>query len=206
MLNSAIALFSQRGFDGTGLPAIAAESGVTVPLMLYHFKSKELLWREAVTEVYRRVETHIVGFQEAIEQAQGREFYRLCSRAHITALAAHPEYMRILFQEGTHQSERLKWMVETHQSRMSAMLLAIIDRAQREGLVPKMDLAHAKFIISGAFCLPIVLAAEVKLVSGEDALSPAFIEKHIEHCLALLFPPETPPPETPPVRARRRSA
>lgn len=81
VLNSAIALFSQRGFDGTGLPAIAAESGVTVPLMLYHFKSKELLWREAVSEVYRRVETHIASFQPAIEQSQGRDFYRLCSRA-----------------------------------------------------------------------------------------------------------------------------
>jgi TetR/AcrR family transcriptional regulator len=190
VLDAAIALFSRRGFDGTGLPAIAAECGVTVPLMLYHFKSKDLLWREAVTEVYRRVDSHIEGFRAAIDAAQGREFYRQCSRAQITALAAHPEYMRILFQEGTQESDRLTWMVENHQGRMSTTLMAIIGRAQDEGLLPKMDLAHAKFIISGAFCFPIVLAAEMKLVSGQDALAPEFIERHIEHCLNLLLPAE----------------
>lgn len=96
--------------------------------------------------------------------------------------------MRILFQEGTQESERLTWMVQTHQSRLSTVLMQIIGRAQREGLLPEMNLAHAKFIISGAFCLPIVLAAEVKLVSGEDALSPEFIDRHIDNCLQMLFP------------------
>jgi TetR/AcrR family transcriptional regulator len=188
VINAAIALFSQRGFEGTGLPAIATESGVPVPLMLYHFKSKDLIWKEAVSEVYRRVEEHIDTYRELIESAQGMSFYRLVSRAHITALAKHPEYMRILFQEGTCESERLTWMVEKHQNKMSDSLIAIIDRAQREGLLPAMNLAHAKFIVSGAFCLPIVLAAEVKLVTGEDSLSPDFIERHIDSCLRLLLP------------------
>jgi TetR/AcrR family transcriptional regulator len=188
VVNAAIALFSQRGFEGTALPAIATLSGVAVPLMLYHFKSKDLLWREAVSEIYSRVEKHIDTYRDLIESAEGLDFYRLVSRAHITALAKHPEYMRILFQEGMCESERLTWMVEKHQSRMSASLMAIVDRAQREAIMPVMDLAHAKFIVSGAFCLPIVLAAEVKLVTGEDSLSPDFIERHIDSCLRLLLP------------------
>jgi TetR/AcrR family transcriptional regulator len=188
VINAAISLFSQRGFEGTGLPAIAGASGIPVPLMLYHFKSKDLLWREAVSEVFFRIEAHLERHRTAVESAQGMDFYREVSRAYITALATHPEYMRILFQEGMYETERLTWMVETHQGKMSASLMGIIERAQHEGLLPPMPLAQAKFIISGAFSLPIVLAAEVKIVTGEDSLSPDFIERHIDSCLRLLIP------------------
>jgi TetR/AcrR family transcriptional regulator len=188
VIDAAIELFSRRGFDGTALPAIATASGIAVPLIIYHFKSKELLWRAAVDAVYARLDAHLEQFRAQIEAAEGLDFYRHAARAHVTALATCPEYMRILFQEGTQASERLTWLVETHQNRITARLTAIIDRAQREGLVPAMDLAHAKFIYSGAFSLPIVLAPEYRLVTGEDSQSDAFIEAHIDACLRLLIP------------------
>ena len=188
VVDAAIALFAQQGFDGTALPAIAAASGVPVPLMIYHFKSKDQLWRTAVSEVFARVEAHLVQFQPQIERATGGAFYWLCARAHVSALAAYPEYMRIVFQEGTQESERLTWLVETHQGKMTELLMAIIGRAQAEGLAPEMDLAHAKFIFSGAFALAIVLGPEYRLVTNTDSLSPAFIEQHIQTCLRLLLP------------------
>lgn len=188
VIDAAIGLFACRGFEGTGLPAIARASGVPVPLMIYHFQSKEQLWRAAVGEVFARIEAHLETYREAIEAASGGAFYRLCARAHVTALARHPEYMRILFQEGTQDSERLTWLVDNHQKRMTEILMAIIARAQAEGLAPAMDLAHAKFIFSGAFSLPIVLGPEFRLVCGKDSQSAVFIESHIELCLRLLLP------------------
>jgi TetR/AcrR family transcriptional regulator len=188
VIDAAIALFAARGFDGTPLPTIATDSGVPVPLMIYHFKSKELLWRAAVTEIFARVEAHLEGHRAAIEAATGAQFYRCCARAHLTALARYPEYMRILFQEGTQKSDRLTWLVETHQGRMTEMLKAIIARAQAEGLVPAMNLDDAKFIFSGAFCLSVVLGPEYELVTGNDSRSDAYIERHINNCLRLLLP------------------
>jgi TetR/AcrR family transcriptional regulator len=187
IIDAAIDLFAGRGFDGTALPAIASACGVAVPLMIYHFKTKEALWQAAVAEIFAQVAAHIAGFQQQIDAAAGADFYRICARAHITALARHPQYMRIMFQEGTQASDRLTWLVETHQNRMTATLMAIIDRAQTEGVVPAMDLAHAKFIFSGAFCLPIVLGPEYRLVTGEDSATDAFIERHIDACLRLLL-------------------
>lgn len=188
VIEAAIRLFAQRGFDGTSLPAIAQLSGVPVPLAMYHFKSKEGLWREAVAAVYARVEAHIAEFAERIEQAKGIEFYRVAATAHITALAAHPEHMRILFQEGTQESERLAWLVDRHQSRLSAMQMAIIERAQGEGLFPPMDVGHAKFLVSGAFSLPIVLAPEFRIVTGDDSQSAEFIRRHVDACLRVILP------------------
>jgi TetR/AcrR family transcriptional regulator len=187
-LDAAITLFATRGFDGTALPAITAICGVPVPLIIYHFKSKELLWKAAVDEVYRRLDAHIVGYADEIANAEGIDFYRTHIRALVTAVATHPEYMRILFQEGTQTSDRLTWLVERHQNRMTKRQTDLIRQAQADGIVGKIDPIHAKFIFSGAFILPIVLAAEYRMISDDDPLDPVFVDRHIEVCLRLLLP------------------
>lgn len=188
VVDAGIDLFAERGFEGTALPSIAAASGIPVPLMLYHFKSKALLWRDCVDEVYRRLEGHFEAHSERIAAAAGYDYFRASIRAHITALAACPAYMRILVLEGTRHTDRLSWLVETHQSRITARITALIARAQAERYLPPMDLIHAKFILSGAFCFPIVLAPEYRLIDDVDPESDAFIERHIELCLQLLMP------------------
>jgi TetR/AcrR family transcriptional regulator len=188
VLDAAIKIFAARGFDGTTMPSITAECGIPVPLMVYHFKSKEQLWRDCVNEVYRRLDAHLVQYEAEIEAAQGYEFFRARIRAQIKALAAEPEYMRILFQEGTQHSERLEWLVENHQRRITKGITDLIERAQAEGFLPDMDVIHAKFILSGAFSFPIVLAAEYRLIDGVDPESDAFIERHVDLCMRLFMP------------------
>jgi TetR/AcrR family transcriptional regulator len=193
IMASAIELFAQRGFDGAALTEIALRSNVRVPLIIYHFGSKEALWREAVGEIYRRVTDHMDSYQAQIAEASGREFYRLCATAQITALARYPEYMRILFQEGTQKSDRLEWLIINYQNKITDMIVEIIKRAQSEGIVPIVDPLHAKFVLSGAFCLPIVLAPEYAFLTGEDSQSDAFIARHIDFCLDLILRPTSGP-------------
>jgi TetR/AcrR family transcriptional regulator len=185
VIASAIELFAARGFDGTTLPAITSQCGVPVPLIIYHFKSKDALWRDAVGEIYQRFEAHIMTYAPAISIAKGIDFYRENMRAFITGVAAHPEYMRILFQEGTQKSERLTWLVDTHQSRITAMLSSLIQRAKDDDIMPDVDVIHAKFLLSGALTFPLVLAAEYQMVTGIDPQSPEFLELHIETCLRM---------------------
>lgn len=188
VLDTAIGLFSERGFDGTTLPTVTARCGTPVPLIIYHFKSKDQLWREAVDEVYRRLETHMAGHADRIAAAEGYDFFRASIRAHISALAAHPEYMRILFQEGTRSSDRLSWLVKKHQNRITERITGLIASAQADGFLPQMDLIHAKFVLSGAFSFPIVLAAEYRLVDNVDPESEDFLERHIDLCMQLFMP------------------
>ena len=62
ILDAAVELFSMKGCDGTSLRDIGERSGVKRPLILYHFESKELLWRAAVDEVWGRMETRLFGW------------------------------------------------------------------------------------------------------------------------------------------------
>lgn len=188
ILGGALELFARRGFEGTALPAIAARCGVAVPLIVYHFQSKDGLWRACVDTVYARLAAHLAGFAPALAKVHGRDWFRLQIRAFVTALAAHPEYMRIVFHEGMERSPRLEWLVAGHQGRMTALIVGIVEAAQAAGYVPPMDATHAKFVLSGAFALPIVLAAEYALIDGTDVLSPAFIDAHVDATIALILP------------------
>ena len=55
ILAAAIDLFAERSFEGATTRAIAAEAGVTQPLLNYHFRSKDELWRSAVDVLFERL-------------------------------------------------------------------------------------------------------------------------------------------------------
>src|SRR3974377_841976 len=52
ILAAALDLFSERSFDGATTREIAGRAGVTQPLLNYHFRSKDDLWRAAVDGLF----------------------------------------------------------------------------------------------------------------------------------------------------------
>lgn len=187
ILEAAISRFAATGFEGATLNAIAAEAGLRVPLLLYHYTSKEVLWRAAVDEVYSRYESAIAADMPPLDAEHDRAWFRAAMRAQVGALAKHPAYMRILFQEGTQPSDRLRWLVETHQARVSGMMTALIAEAQAKGIFPDMDPVHAKFILSGAASLAVVLAPEYRMLSSDDPQSAEFLDRHIDALMDIFM-------------------
>ncbi|HXY46224.1 MAG TPA: helix-turn-helix domain-containing protein, partial [Acidimicrobiales bacterium] len=52
ILAAALDLFSELSFDGASTRDIAARAGVTQPLLNYHFRSKDELWRAGVDRLF----------------------------------------------------------------------------------------------------------------------------------------------------------
>src|SRR3546814_9276192 len=52
ILDAALDLFSERSFDGATTREIAQRAGVTQPLLNYHYRSKDDLWRAAVDSLF----------------------------------------------------------------------------------------------------------------------------------------------------------
>ena len=56
ILDNALNLFAKKGFDGASTREIADAAGVTHALIKYHFGSKEELWKEAVNQLFGRLD------------------------------------------------------------------------------------------------------------------------------------------------------
>lgn len=55
-METAEALFSQRGFDGTSISQIADKSGTSGPLIMFHFKDKRGLYQAVKATIVQRYE------------------------------------------------------------------------------------------------------------------------------------------------------
>ncbi|RLT93289.1 MAG: TetR/AcrR family transcriptional regulator, partial [Ketobacter sp.] len=49
ILAAAESLFAVRGFEGVSTTQIAKVAGITQPLIHYHFKNKEALWKATIS-------------------------------------------------------------------------------------------------------------------------------------------------------------
>lgn len=109
IIEAAIECFSAMGFAGTNFREITQLCGVQRALILYHFESKENLWREAATEVERR-------FSEAFSRLytgqadSDRALLAHITRCFIDALIEVPAYGRIMLREGSSQGPRMEWL------------------------------------------------------------------------------------------------
>jgi AcrR family transcriptional regulator len=112
ILQAATTLFAARGFDGVSFRDITDISGAKRSLIIYHFGSKEALWRETVTLILDRMNTVLHAYPEPSADCSDRERLSHCLRMYIEAFLANPEYAQIIVREGGVSGERLDWIVE----------------------------------------------------------------------------------------------
>src|SRR3979490_3565253 len=55
ILDAAIAEFAELGFEGASIRAIADRLGLQHPLITYHYRSKDVLWRAAAEHAFAQI-------------------------------------------------------------------------------------------------------------------------------------------------------
>src|ERR1700727_1891231 len=55
ILDAAIAEFAERGFEAASIRAIADRVGLQHPLITYHYRSKDVLWRAAAEHAFAQI-------------------------------------------------------------------------------------------------------------------------------------------------------
>lgn len=190
ILKAALDEFSGKGFDGASTREIAARAGVHHALIKYHFKSKDLLWRAAVSYLFDREaeEVNLPSLDDpafADPKAYAREMIRRRARY----WAKHPEHARLMVQETFRDSERLRWMTDEHVRRSAKVGETFVQFLQANGLAPAdAPIASVAYIIMGASQLFFIRAPEAKRMWGVDPKSPAVIEAHIDVLARMLVP------------------
>src|ERR1700722_16667539 len=136
ILNAAIAEFAERGFEGASIRAIADRLGLQHPLITYHYRSKDILWRAAAEHAFAQIRA---GWEASAPEssdlpplARLREEYATLFRYTV----AFPEFHRFMRQEALTDNPRLKWVANAVLAPLLGRLLPQIVAAQKQGLLP----------------------------------------------------------------------
>lgn len=188
ILQAALEAFSLRGFDGAKMRDIAAAAGVPLGLLQYHFGAKSKLWRAAVDRAFAALRGGLEAILEDPRPADDVERLRILIRAHVQFAAEHPEFIRLMHEEGKRRGPRMRWLVDTHVKPLFREMVGLIERAQALGLVPAgIAPIHLVYVIVGAVGVIFHQAEECKRVAGFDPLEPAAAAAHARAVELLLF-------------------
>jgi TetR/AcrR family transcriptional regulator len=134
IMDAAIAEFAEKGFEAASIRSIAERTGIQHPLITYHYRTKDILWRAAAEHAFGRIKTEWDSDTSKTLQPleRLREEYRVLFRY----TASFPEFHRFMRQECTYQNPRLEWVAETVVKPLLDRLLPQIKAAQKAGLLP----------------------------------------------------------------------
>ena len=188
ILEAGLRTFAEKGFDGATTRAIATRARVPLGLLQYHFGSKQKLWRAAVDRAFGEIN---LGLGDAATPPLDAEDevarMRAGIRAHVQFVALHPEFVRLMHDEGKRRGPRMRWLVDRYVKPMFERLEHMVRRLQKLGRLPA-DIApmHFAYAMIGAIDVIFHQAEECRRVTGADPADPALIEAHartVEHML-----------------------
>lgn len=111
VLDQAGEVFSLRGFDGTSFADLTAATGAKRSLLLYHFDTKEELWRRAMRRIVARFDACMAAHEAVPGDLPERAFVMERIANYIRTLDEVPEFGRILLREGAAPGPRLDWLM-----------------------------------------------------------------------------------------------
>jgi AcrR family transcriptional regulator len=194
ILGAALDSFAEKGFDGASTREIAGRAGVPLGLLQYHFGSKQKLWQAAVDRAFGDINRELdAAPTQALDAGDELARTRAGIRAHVRFVARHPEFVRLMHDEGKRRGPRMRWLVDRHVKPMFARMEPTIRRLQELGRLPAdIEPLHFVYGMIGAIDVIFHQVEECRRVTGADPADPAFAEAHaraVEHM--LLGPPNS---------------
>ena len=180
-------LFSERSYDGATTRDIAARAGVTQPLVNYHFRSKEELWRTAVDALFDRLSNTMYERTHGLRGVDVITTAKLLVREFIVFSARNPQLHRIIMQESKADGPRMDYLVDRHVRPIYERTFAMFESLASAGAMPDIPAAHLYYILTGAGPTMFVLAPECRRLTSLDPLSDDVIEAHADAVCRLLF-------------------
>ncbi len=188
LLDAAIQAFSESGFKGTSTRDIADRAGVHHPLITYHFKNKDKLWRAATGKIFREFNISLVKAMAEVPEVDPRARAEAFVRTYVRFSRSEPALHKIILQEASSPSERLDWLIESHLRPLFDVVVKAIKELQELGIAPPGNPALLFNMIRVSAGGLIALRHELKGTSSIDLNDDAEAEELANMIIRVFFP------------------
>lgn len=193
LLDAAILAFSENGFKGTSTRDIADRAGVHHPLITYHFKNKEQLWRAATDRIFREFNISLVKAMADIPEVDPKARAEAFVRTYVKYAYEQPALHKIILLESSYPSERLDWLVDSHLKPLYEMVVGQLSKLQELGVSPAGNPALLYNMIRVSAGGLLALGLEVRGSSGFDFADTTQRDELADMIIRVFFPGDLPP-------------
>lgn len=188
LLDAAIEAFSENGFKGTSTRDIADRAGVHHPLITYHFKNKDQLWRSSADRIFREFNISIVKAMAEVPEIDPKVRAETFVRTYVNFSRTRPALHKVIMQEASYPSDRLDWLIETHLRPMFDEVHKALTELQRLGIAPPGSAALLFNMIRVSAGGLLALKLELKGTSNIDLDNDAEIDELANMIIRVFFP------------------
>lgn len=142
ILEEALTLFSERGYDGTGIDEIAAHVGIKGPSIYKHFRGKEDIFNTLINTAESRYDEYFGSEKNIGRIPDSKEDFIDATLKRISFTIHDPmiRKMRIFLVQEQFRSERSAEVTTKHQlTGVQRMYARILNEMMEIGLVKKTD-------------------------------------------------------------------
>ena len=169
--------FSTSGFEGASLRKIAERAGVMHQLVVYHFKTKDALWRAVIASMLGDNVEQLVVWRARLAGSSPAQALRAMVREFVLFTARRPEFHRIATFEGRAGNARIDWLIETYMRPYFELSTRLIREAQAVGAARPGDPGQLHYAVIGLVTQSFVFAHEYRTMTGLDPFDPTEIER-----------------------------
>lgn len=193
LLDAAILAFSENGFKGTSTRDIADRAGVHHPLITYHFKNKDQLWRAATDRIFRAFNISLVKAMAEVPAMDPKARAEAFIRTYVKYAYEQPALHKIILLESSYPSDRLDWLVETHLQPLYVMVEGQLAKLQALGVSPPGNPALLYNMIRVSAGGLLALRLEVRGSSNFDFEDEAQRTELADMIVRVFLPGDLPP-------------
>ena len=181
ILDEALTLFAEKGYDGTGVDLIAERVGIKGPSLYKHYKGKEEILNALIDVAEERYEEMFGSEKNIGKIPKDREEFIKVTMERISFTMRDPmiRKIRMLLVQEQFRNERISEVTTRHQlDGIQRMFAKIIKGMMDEGLVKKDDPKLLAVELTAPAVLQIA-RSDRQPQCGEECMK--YIEKHLRH-------------------------
>lgn len=175
ILAAAVEVFAEKGFDGARTDEIAAKAGVNKAMIYYYFKSKENLYTVIVETLFGKVYLILSSHLSLVDVSAPEKGVRSFIDSYVDFIYAHRIFVKVMLWDLARGGAIVSRVAGRVMRDKTVQVRSVFEQAGRDGYIRPVDPKHLLVSIIGMVIFFFVAEPVVRVIWGEEPITPAHI-------------------------------